>query len=147
MTGSDGDSRGEPVEIERSSGPGNIRTLTQQVDLGLVVSLAGELDLFTEPTARTAAGRALAMIRHPMFASAGTPTLVIDLCGLTLLSARGLQMLVRVKDAAAEPGIDVRIATGTQAVVLRPLRAAGLDQYLHVHLTCAEALEQQTTSR
>lgn len=133
----------EPVEVESSRGPGGIRTSTQQVGRDLVVSVAGELDLFTEPTAWEAVERAPSIARHPTTSSSEASIVVLDLWDLQLLSARGMQLLMRATEAAAAWGIELRVATGDQPAVLRPLQIVELDLHLRVYPTRAEALARR----
>ena len=136
----------EPVEVDRSWGPGGIRTITEQIGTDLVVLVADELDLFTEPTVREAVERALAMACHPTTSSGEASIVVLDLRELQLLSARGMQMLVRATEAAAAWGIELRVATGDQPAVVRPLRIVELDLHLQVYPTRAEALARRAVS-
>lgn len=108
--------------------------------------MAGELDLFTEPTAQEAVERALSMARHPTTSSGEASIVVLDLWELQLLSARGMQMLVRATETAAAWGIELRVATGKQPAVLRPLQIVELDQQLQMYPTRAEALARRAVS-
>lgn len=114
----------------------------------VVLALAGEIDLLTEPAALAALDDALADLPCPKTGpspdrappDATVTLLVIDLSEVTFLSSKGLQLLITADRAAADRGLALRIATGAHHSVLRPLQIGGLDGALPTSANLDEAL-------
>ena len=96
----------------------------------VVVSLAGELDLYNAEEVRSAL----------LDACAGEPqTLVVDLEEVRFIDSTALGVLIEARSRMAErsgfrlaaPGLETR----------RALEVSGLDRHFNVHDTVAEALE------
>jgi anti-sigma B factor antagonist len=95
----------------------------------LVLSLAGELDLYNAPALREALHGAVA--RSP-------ERLVVDLAGVTFIDSTALGALVEARSklrdgdafALAAPGLEVR----------RALEISGLDRHFAVHETLETAI-------
>jgi anti-sigma B factor antagonist len=120
----------------RASGPGAPGGRESAVagvdrrDAAVVVSLAGELDLYNAEEVRSAL----------LEACAGEPELlVVDLEEVRFIDSTALGVLIearsRMPDRSgfrlAAPGLETR----------RALEVSGLDRHFHVHDTVAEALE------
>jgi anti-sigma B factor antagonist len=96
----------------------------------LVLSLAGELDLFTAPALREALRTTIG--RSP-------ERLVVDLGGVTFIDSTALGLLVEARAqlgngkalTLAAPGLEVR----------RALEVSGLDRHFAVHETIETAIE------
>jgi anti-sigma B factor antagonist len=95
----------------------------------VVVSLAGELDLYNAEEVRSAL----------LDASAGEPVLlVVDLEEVTFIDSTALGVLIEARSRMADrrgfrlaaPGLETR----------RALEISGLDRHFYVHETVAEAL-------
>ena len=96
----------------------------------LVLSLAGELDLYTAPALREAL----------QFTVGRSPErLVVDLAGVTFIDSTALGLLVEARSqlgngealTLAAPGLEVR----------RALEVSGLDRHFAVHDTVETAIE------
>jgi anti-sigma B factor antagonist len=101
-----------------------------QRDGSVVVSLAGELDLYNAEEVRSAL----------LEACAGEPrVLVVDLEGVRFIDSTALGVLIEARSKLANhsgfrlaaPGLETR----------RALEVSGLDRHFLVHATVAEALE------
>ena len=99
-------------------------------DGAVVVSLAGELDLYNAEEVRSAL----------LDACAGAPTvLVVDLAEVTFIDSTALGVLIEARSKMADrqgfrlaaPGVETR----------RALEVSGLDRHFLVHDTVPEALE------
>jgi anti-sigma B factor antagonist len=96
----------------------------------LVLSLAGELDLYTAPALREALQTTVG--RSP-------ERLVVDLAGVTFIDSTALGVLVEARAqlgngsafSLAAPGLEVR----------RALEVSGLDRHFAVHETIETAIE------
>jgi anti-sigma B factor antagonist len=96
----------------------------------LVLSLTGELDLYTAPALRAALQGVVG--RSPQ-------RLVVDLAGVTFIDSTALGALVEARSqlgdgkafALAAPGLEVR----------RALEVSGLDRHFAVHETIETAIE------
>jgi anti-sigma B factor antagonist len=101
-----------------------------RVGRALVLQVSGELDLFTVPRFRSALDHYLDVAGDPV---------VLDLTAVTFLGAAGLQVFLSTEMALAGQGRRLRVV-GSSPVVLRPIRATGLDRVLEVADTVAAAL-------
>lgn len=150
-----------------SSGAGGLATNTHRAGNSVVLALAGEIDMLTEPTARAGLDAALTQLprsagAHPVADPAhhnaadadrarlddAVPGLVIDLTEVTFLSSTGLQLLITADRAAADRGLGLRVISGTRSSVLGSLEISGLDATLTVVRSLDEALTghaQRTT--
>ncbi len=100
------------------------------VGQALVLRVSGELDLYTAPRLQSALDRYLDAPGDPV---------VLDLTDVTFLGASGLQVLMNINAVVAAQGRRLRVV-GSVSVVLRPLRATGLDRVLAVADTVAAAI-------
>lgn len=104
--------------------------VVDRTSLGMVVRLAGELDLST--------GRGLCAQLTELLAGAG-PRLVIDVDGLEHLDSSGLRVLLTLGRDAHRAGVELRVVCTSQRHV-RLFRITGLSQLLHVCESEEEAL-------
>ena len=108
------------VEVQRLSG------------VAVVVRMTGELDTLTAPAVD-------AQLTDVQADLVGSATLVVDLSDLTFMSSAGLALLVTHHERCAEQGSRLRVVTGDNRSVLRPLRVTGLDTVLDLVATVADA--------
>ncbi|HXT44585.1 MAG TPA: STAS domain-containing protein [Pseudonocardiaceae bacterium] len=101
-------------------------------DVAVVVRVAGELDTLTAP----AVDAQLTDLQADLVESAA---LVVDLSDLTFMSSAGLALLVTHHERCAEQGSRLRVVTGNNRTVLRPVRITGLDTVLNLVATVADA--------
>ena len=101
-------------------------------DTAVVVRVAGELDSLTAP----AVDAQLTAVQTGLVAPAA---LIVDLSDLTFMSSAGLALLVTHHERCAEQGSQLRVVTGNNRSVLRPVRITGLDTVLHLVATVADA--------
>jgi anti-sigma B factor antagonist len=87
----------------------------------LLVEVSGRVDLATAPTLAAALDRARLDLRQ-VDSAVG---IVVDLTAVPFLSAAGMRVLARVRDACAGDGLGLRVAADHPAVT-RPLARAGL---------------------
>lgn len=126
----------QPVDEPRSAEPGAGHFGVDARPHGpgtLVARVRGDLDYLVAPVLRRWLLERLAAL---------VPVVVVDLTGVTLLSAAAIQTLITVHDLAPEHGVDVRFVASTRAV-LRPLQLTGVDAALPLHPT----LDEATTGR
>ncbi|MGQ0572934.1 MAG: anti-sigma factor antagonist [Pseudonocardia sp.] len=95
-----------------------------------VVEVGGEVDMLTSPQLRR--------VVLDQFAG-GAELVVLGLDGVTFLGTSGLAVLIEVREAAHNGGVELRLAC-TQRRVLRPLAIAGLVPLFDIHDTLALAL-------
>lgn len=107
--------------------------------LSVVVRAIGEVDQDTVAALRHELRVAIAIATPPF-------PVVADLSGVTFLGSSGLNELVRQQRRAGAAGVRLRIAAAHRAV-LRPIRAAGLDQVLEVHPDVEQALRADLRTR
>ena len=88
----------------------------------LVLRLVGELDVGNRDLLRNAISRAL---EH------APRMLVVDLSGLGFMDCSGLGVLVKAHEQLTEDQRQL-VITGSQPIVRRLIRVAGLDTYLHL---------------
>lgn len=100
----------------------------------MVVRVAGELDSLTVPAVDTQ----LTAVQADLVAPAAL-ALVLDLSDLTFMSSAGLALLVTHHEWCAEQGSRLRVVTGNNRSVLRPVRITGLDTVLDLIATVADA--------
>jgi anti-sigma B factor antagonist len=95
-----------------------------------IVTIAGEVDIYTSPALKTALAAA---------AADGCALLIVDLDRVSFIDSSGLGVLVGALRRAREAGGDLRVVSG-QETVARILRITGLDKVFSLHATLAEAL-------
>jgi anti-sigma B factor antagonist len=96
-----------------------------------VLTLTGEVDIYTSPVLKSALAAA---------AADGCTTLVVDLNGVGFIDSSGLGVLVGALRRAREAGGDLRVVS-VQDSIARILRITGLDHVFVLHATLDEALE------
>jgi anti-sigma B factor antagonist len=99
----------------------------------LVVTVAGEIDLYTVDRLRTAVNAGFDQLREG-------EVLVIDLTKVTFLSSQGLQVLMDVTHAAKQRRTTLPIVVDHTRPVIRPIEVTGLDDVLALFPTVEEAL-------
>jgi anti-sigma B factor antagonist len=95
-----------------------------------VVTVAGEVDIYTSPALKAALAAA---------AADGCRTLVVDLERVGFIDSSGLGVLVGALRRAREEGGDLRVVSGNETVA-RILQITGLDKVFSLHATLDEAL-------
>ena len=103
---------------------------TAQVGDACVVTIAGEVDIYTSPALKNALAAATAD---------GCTLLVVDLDRVGFIDSSGLGVLVGALRRAREAGGDMRVVSGHETVG-RILRITGLDRVFSLHATLDEAL-------
>jgi anti-sigma B factor antagonist len=112
-----------------SGGKGSAVAGVDRRDEAVVVSLAGELDLYNAEEVRSAL----------LDACAAEPrTLVVDLEGVRFIDSTALGVLIEARSRLADRGGFRLAAPGLET--RRALEVSGLDRHFHVHDTVAEAL-------
>lgn len=96
-----------------------------------IARIAGDLDYSVTPALR----------RRLLDGLAGIEIFVLDLTGVSLLSAAAMEMLVDLHDLCDGHRVRLGIVAATRAV-LRPLALTGLDQRLPLHPSQEAALKQ-----
>lgn len=94
----------------------------------VVITVRGEVDLFTSPLLRE---RLLAHLHDT------SPQLIVDLSGVSFFGVAGLTILVAVREVAA--GFGLCVVAHTRAVLM-PLMITGLDGAFDVYPDLAQAL-------
>lgn len=108
----------------------NLRVETRDVDRWAVVSVAGELDVYTCPILRT---------ELEALSRSGRAHIVLDLAALEFTDSSGLGVMVgALKRALAADGT-VRVA-GAQEYLLKMLRITGLAKMFPISETVEQAL-------
>lgn len=102
-------------------------------DAGIVVHVAGELDLLIAPDLDDELTKARgAEATPPWF-------LVVDLTDLTFMGSVGLSILITHDRLCREAGMELRVVAGNRTIA-RTISQTGLDDTLTVYTTLAEAL-------
>lgn len=96
-----------------------------------VVSVTGEVDIYTSPSLKTALAAA---------AAEDCKLIIVDLGGVGFIDSSGLGVLVGALRRAREAGGDLRVVSGHETVA-RILRITGLDKVFSLHATLDGALE------
>ena len=99
----------------------------------LVVTVAGEIDLYTVDRLRAAVAAGFDQLHDG-------EVLVIDLTEVTFLSSQGLQALVEVTLAAQQRREPLAIVVDHTRPVVRPIEVTGLDEVLALFNTVEDAL-------
>jgi anti-sigma B factor antagonist len=94
-----------------------------------VVPVDGDIDLNTGADIAATIHEAV----HP-----GLPILVIDMTGVSFLSATGLSVLIATREETRRAGIELRLVASRREV-LRPLQITGLTADFDIYPTVAEA--------
>lgn len=94
-----------------------------------VIEVGGEVDMLTSPQLRAAVLEQF---------EAGTELVVLVLDGVTFLGTSGLAVLIEVREAAHNAGVELRLVC-TARRVLRPLTIAGLMPLFDIHDTLDQA--------
>jgi anti-sigma B factor antagonist len=101
-------------------------------DAGIVVHVAGELDLLTAPDLDDELTKARAEAKPPRL-------LVVDLTDLTFMGSVGLSILITHDRLCHEADMELRVVAGNRTIA-RTITQTGLDDTLTVYTTLAEAL-------
>jgi anti-sigma B factor antagonist len=104
-----------------------------------VLTVRGEIDLYTAPLLRKALHEAIER----------TSECVVDLSDVTFMASSGLAALIRGLDHARSRRCELRLAGGGRAV-RRPLQAAGLEHHFEHYPSTADAVrtgQQQARRR
>jgi anti-sigma B factor antagonist len=105
---------------------------SRRVRNGVVVSLAGDLDMLTAPQLVPAVEGCLD--------DGSCELLVVDLRPVEFLGSAGLGALLDVQELAGARGLPLRVVAGENRHVLRPFEITGLTQVVHLHHDVDEAL-------
>jgi anti-anti-sigma factor len=101
---------------------------TLRIDRGVVVTVVGEVDLFTEHALRALLDQAL---------SVGADTVTLDLTGVSFLDARGISVLVVAARQLRDQGGRLVVRSAPLAV-RRVFEITGLTEFLGVEALAAE---------
>ncbi|KOV83258.1 STAS domain-containing protein [Nocardia sp. NRRL S-836] len=107
--------------------------------LAVVVRAIGELDQDTVAALHDELQIALAMATAPF-------PVVVDLSGVTFFGSAGINELVVQQRKARSAGVPLRVAAAHR-VVLRPITASGLDQWLELYPDVEQALSAARSAR
>lgn len=113
--------------------PSRLLRLQRRVnDTGVVVHVAGELDLITAPGLVGELTTARAEARPP-------GPLVIDLTDVTFMASVGLGILIEHDRLCRKVDVELRVVAGNRSIA-RTITLTGLDDALAVFATLPEAL-------
>jgi anti-sigma B factor antagonist len=115
-----------------------LRVESRRAGSALVVTVAGEVDMFTAPRVEAAVGRALA--------DPAVDVIVIDLTDVEFLDHAGLSALVDAHRAAERQDEPLRIVVDHNRPVVRPLEITGLERVLALYDDVPEALGEPNGS-
>ncbi|MCU1664653.1 MAG: anti-sigma factor antagonist [Pseudonocardiales bacterium] len=126
-----------------SSDPASIRRggdLDDQITLAtstpavgtVVIEVGGEVDMLTSPQLR-------AVVTEQFGPQAEVELVILALDGVSFLGTSGLAVLIEVREAAHNTGVELRLAC-TARRVLRPLTIAGLVPLFDIHDTVDQAM-------
>jgi anti-sigma B factor antagonist len=126
----------EPSSIRRGSDVDDQITLSTSTPAAgqVVVEVGGEVDMLTSPQLRTTV--------LEQFETEGVNLVVLVLDAVTFLGTSGLAVLIEVREAAQNAGVQLRLVC-TARRVLRPLTIAGLVPLFDVHETLEQALSAE----
>lgn len=99
-----------------------------------VIEVGGEVDMLTSPQLRS-------VVLEQFDEGSGTELVVLDLDRVTFLGTSGLAVLIEVREAAHNAGVELRLAC-TARRVLRPLTIAGLVPLFDIHDSLDAALAE-----
>ena len=99
------------------------------IDAGVIVAVAGEIDLLTADQLREALEAEV--VRREL--------VVVDLTAVEFLSSSGLAALALAHRAAVEAGRELRLVAGNR-VTLRPIQITGIADEIGVFATVADAV-------
>ena len=99
------------------------------IDAGVIVAVAGEIDLLTADQLREALEAEV--VRRDL--------VVVDLTAVEFLSSSGLAALALAHRAAVEAGRELRLVAGNR-VTLRPIQITGMADEIGVFATVADAV-------
>ena len=102
---------------------------TASIDGGVIIAVAGEIDLLTADELTEALATEVA--RHAL--------VVVDLTAVDFLSSSGLAALALAHRAAVEAGHELRLVAGNR-VTLRPIQITGLADEIGVFASLPEAV-------
>lgn len=101
----------------------DVKLVAQVVGDATVVSVSGEIDVFTAPQLREVLMAAI---------EGGSRRMIVDLEGVEFLDSTGLAVLVAGLKRVREAGGDLHVVC-TRDHILRVLELTGLDKVLAVH--------------
>ena len=107
-------------------------TVRQPEQTVLVVHVAGELDMLTEPPLKERLGKLL---------KTRPDRLIVDLSKVTFLGSSGLNVLLGTRHAAAKQGTAFQLSGISHRAVARPLQISGLDRFFE---TCSPGEAEST---
>jgi anti-anti-sigma factor len=90
------------------------------------------LDVFTAPVLDFDIGR--------VFADPGPRCVLVDLTRLEYFGSAGVAVLLQTYKRSRDLGVPLRVITGGNPLVTRPLQMMGLEQVLRLHSTRMDAL-------
>ena len=105
------------------------------IDAGVIVAVAGEIDLLTADQLREALEAEV--VRREL--------VVVDLTAVEFLSSSGLAALALAHRAAVEAGRELRLVAGNR-VTLRPIQITGMADEMGVFATVADAVAGVTSA-
>jgi len=115
---------------QRGESPVNLSVSTEDVDGHRVVSVRGEVDVYSAPTLRKCLQESMDDQHHD---------LIVDLTDIAFIDSTGLGVLVAGQNRAGELGGKLSVVCA-QERVLKLFRITGLDEVFAIHSTRDEAL-------
>ncbi|MFR9805444.1 anti-sigma factor antagonist [Pseudonocardia sp. RS010] len=109
-----------------------LRVESRRTGSATVVTVSGEVDMYTAPRLEAAVGRALA--------DPAVGPIVVDLTNVEFLDQAGLAALVDAHRAAERQDDPLRVVVDHNRPVIRPLEITGLERVLALYHDVAEAL-------
>ena len=107
----------------------DLRVTVETRDPAVILEVAGEVDMVTATQLEQSIGSVL---------ESRPPTLVVDLSKVEFLASAGMNVLLSTREVAGEATRFRVVATGN--ATLRPLRIAGLTEYIAVFESLDAAL-------
>lgn len=104
-------------------------SVVEHADAYSVIAVRGEVDIHTAPKVQYAIERG----------ANGVEAVVVDVGGITFMDSTALSMFMRAKDQLDSRGIDLRLATPSQAVE-RIFGVTGFGEYFDVFSSRAAAV-------
>ena len=116
-----------------------LEIISEPLDSAVLITVVGEVDNATAPQLRTAVAEAL----RPAGGQDKAGVAVIDLTRVSFLGSAGLSVLVDATGEAREHSKPLRIVVDAHDPVIRSIQRRGLESYLALCNSVADALGLQ----